>query len=78
LRSEAEVSSASPRMTIGEDRNMGRLLIGIGRLARGDEGQDLIEYGLLAMIIAIGAMVAVGTVGNVINTMWWQYIATSF
>jgi Flp pilus assembly pilin Flp len=54
---------------------MGRLLIGIGRLARRDEGQDLMEYGLLAMIIAIGAMFAVGSLGNVINTVWWQSIA---
>jgi Flp pilus assembly pilin Flp len=54
---------------------MGRLLIEIGRLVRRNEGQDLMEYGLLAMIIAIGAMFAIGSVGNVINTVWWQSIA---
>jgi Flp pilus assembly pilin Flp len=36
------------------------------------------EYGLLACLIAIGAMLAVGTFGNAINTVYWQYIAQSF
>jgi len=48
------------------------------RLIRGDEGQDLMEYGLLACLIAIGGMLAVGAFGNVINTVYWQYIASSF
>jgi Flp pilus assembly pilin Flp len=48
------------------------------RLITGDEGQDLMEYGLLAFLIAIGGMLAVGALGNVINTVWWQYIATNF
>jgi pilus assembly protein Flp/PilA len=39
---------------------------------RHDEGQDLIEYGLLAGLIAIVAIAAVTAVGTVINTMFWQ------
>jgi pilus assembly protein Flp/PilA len=42
---------------------------------RRDEGQDLIEYGLLAGLIAIVAIVAMTTVGTVINTMFWQTFA---
>ena len=39
---------------------------------RRDEGQDLIEYGLLVALIAIVAMVAVGTVGTTVRTMFWD------
>ena len=37
-----------------------------------DDGQDLIEYGLLVALIAIVAMVAVGAVGTTVNTTFWQ------
>jgi Flp pilus assembly pilin Flp len=40
----------------------------------GEEGQDLIEYGLLVALIAIVAMAAVTTVGSTVNTMFWQTI----
>jgi Flp pilus assembly pilin Flp len=39
---------------------------------RQDEGQDLIEYGLLVALIAIVAMVVVGGVGTTINTLFWE------
>lgn len=54
---------------------MGRVLIAINRLARGHEGQDLLEYGLLAALIAIGAIVSIRTLGNTINTVFWETIA---
>jgi Flp pilus assembly pilin Flp len=47
-------------------------------LRRADEGQDLLEYGLLMALIAIFAMGAVGTLGNTINTIFWQSIANNF
>jgi Flp pilus assembly pilin Flp len=47
-------------------------------LLRGDEGQDLLEYGLLMALIAIFAMGAVSALGNTINTVFWQTIATNF
>ena len=50
----------------------------VERLRRSDEGQDLLEYGLLAALIAIIALGAVSTVGNVINTVFWTAIASSF
>ena len=40
----------------------------IQRFIREEEGQDLIEYALLAAIIAIGAIVAMGLLSQQINT----------
>ena len=48
-----------------------------GRFRRSEEGQDLLEYGLLAALIAIIALGAVSTVGNVIRTVFWSTIAAS-
>ncbi|HEY7057462.1 MAG TPA: Flp family type IVb pilin [Vicinamibacterales bacterium] len=49
------------------------------REARTEDGQDLLEYGLLAALIAIVALGAVTTVGQTIYTLFWQTIgATSF
>jgi Flp pilus assembly pilin Flp len=47
-------------------------------LARGEEGQDLLEYALLMALISIFAMGAVATLGNTINTIFWQSIASNF
>lgn len=35
----------------------------VARLMRSDDGQDLIEYGLLVGIITIGAIVAITQIG---------------
>jgi Flp pilus assembly pilin Flp len=43
-----------------------------------DAGQDLLEYGLLMSLIAIVAMVAVGTLGTVVRTFFWETIANNF
>jgi Flp pilus assembly pilin Flp len=43
-----------------------------------EDGQDLLEYGLLAALIAVIAIGAVSTVGRTINTVFWQVIATNF
>ena len=37
-------------------------------LHRGDSGQDLIEYALIAALIALAATVGMGTVATAINT----------
>jgi Flp pilus assembly pilin Flp len=47
------------------------------RLRRDDEGQDLLEYGLLIALIALFAIGAVTTVGNTINTVFWEAIAAA-
>ena len=48
------------------------------RLRRSEEGQDLLEYGLLMALIAIFAMAAVGMVGTTITGVFWNSIAGNF
>ena len=45
---------------------------------RAEDGQDLLEYGLLMALIAVFAIGAVSMVGNTINTVFWQAIASNF
>jgi len=52
------------------------VLAGIGRLVRREEGQDLLEYGLLVVLIAIVAMGAVSTLGQTVLTTFWNGIAS--
>ena len=40
------------------------------RLVREDEGQDLIEYALLAGFISLMAVVAITNVGSGVNTVY--------
>jgi Flp pilus assembly pilin Flp len=47
-------------------------------LRRSDDGQDLLEYGLLMALIAIFALGAVATLGNTIQSIFWTAIAASF
>ena len=47
------------------------------RLALADTGQDLLEYALLASLIAVVAFGAVTNVGNTINTVFWSAIASA-
>jgi len=39
---------------------------------RRDDGQDLIEYGLLVALIAVVAIAVVTAVGTTINTLFWE------
>jgi len=48
------------------------------RLTKRDEGQDLLEYGLLATLIALFAVAAVRLVGNQISNVLWAAIANNF
>lgn len=48
---------------------------GFGRAV---EGQDLVEYGLLAALIAVVALGAVATFGQTIYTVFWETIANNF
>ena len=47
------------------------------RFPRSEDGQDLLEYGLLAALIAIVAIGAVGSVGQTVYNVFWKGIATS-
>jgi Flp pilus assembly pilin Flp len=44
----------------------------------GEDGQDLLEYGLLAALIAILAIGAISTVGQTIYNVFWKSIETAF
>ena len=48
------------------------------KLRRSEDGQDLLEYGLLAALIAVFALGAVTVLGNTITTVFWTTIAANF
>jgi pilus assembly protein Flp/PilA len=54
-----------------------RRLEATSRFRRSEDGQDLLEYGLLAALIAIIALGAVTSMGNVINQVFWTTIGSS-
>lgn len=53
---------------------MAKWMTAVRRLASLDNGQDLIEYGLLAALIAIAAMVSVTALGDTIYHVFWKQI----
>ena len=56
---------------------MVRLRMAVEHLVRDENGQDLIEYGLLVVLIAIAAVLAVGTLGTTINRVLWLPIVSA-
>lgn len=48
------------------------------RFMTADEGQDLVEYGLLAALVSIFAMGSVTLLGQQIGQVMWQTIAANF
>jgi Flp pilus assembly pilin Flp len=46
----------------------------IGWLVSDETGQDLMEYGLLAALIAVVAMVSVGALGETVFNVFWKQI----
>jgi pilus assembly protein Flp/PilA len=48
------------------------------RFIRGDHGQDLVEYGMLAALIAVVAVTAITTLGTQIRSVLWDTIASNF
>jgi Flp pilus assembly pilin Flp len=47
------------------------------KFPKADDGQDLLEYGLLAALIAIVAVGAVSSVGQAIYNVFWKTIPAS-
>ncbi len=47
------------------------------RLIESEDGQDLLEYGVLASLIALVAVGAAGVLGNTLYTFFWQNIGPS-
>ena len=48
------------------------------RFRRSEDGQDLLEYGLLMALIAVFAIGAVATLGTTIRSVFWTSIASNF
>lgn len=48
------------------------------RLVRGERGQDLVEYGMLAALITVVAIAAVTTLGKQAHAVLWHVIASNF
>lgn len=53
---------------------MHRVLATVSRLIRSDDGQDLIEYGLVALLISVGAYLALTSLGGAIYNVLWEPI----
>jgi Flp pilus assembly pilin Flp len=52
--------------------------LSIARFRRAEDGQDLLEYGLLVSLIAVFALGAVAALGTTISNVFWSVIANSF
>jgi Flp pilus assembly pilin Flp len=50
-------------------------MVSLRRLTKNEDGQDLMEYGLLVSLIAIAALVAVRLVATQISDVLWGAIA---
>ena len=50
------------------------LLAIVGRLLRSDDGQDLIEYGLVALLISVGAFLVLTSLGSAVYNVLWEPI----
>ena len=53
---------------------MTRMMAAVRRLMHRDDGQDLIEYGLLVALIALVCLAGVTTIGSTIQTVFWNGI----
>jgi Flp pilus assembly pilin Flp len=55
---------------------MTRLLAAVKRLVNSEDGQDLIEYGLTAALIAIVCVAALTSAGGKVDSLWTSIIAS--
>jgi Flp pilus assembly pilin Flp len=53
------------------------MLARFNQLLNSEDGQDLIEYGLIAVLIATGAILMITTVGSELNSLFWVPIANA-
>jgi pilus assembly protein Flp/PilA len=49
---------------------MNQLVMGIKNFIKEDEGVTMIEYGLLAALIAVACIVTIGLLGTQLNTLF--------
>ncbi len=65
-------------VTLDELRHRVGALRRLVSLSSADRGQDLLEYAMLAALIALVAVGAVTTLGQTINEVMWEVIAGQF
>lgn len=53
---------------------MERVRAALERLARGTDGQDLLEYGMLACLIAVVVIAGITALGETIFDVFWRNI----
>jgi Flp pilus assembly pilin Flp len=56
---------------------MAQMMTAIKSLVLRDKGQDLLEYGFLAALIALVAMAGITTLGNTLYTVFWSGIGSA-
>jgi pilus assembly protein Flp/PilA len=49
---------------------MNQLFQGISNFVKEDEGVTMIEYGLLAALIAVACIITIGAIGTQLNTLF--------
>jgi Flp pilus assembly pilin Flp len=69
-----ERGTAAPSLVLERARLMTKVITTIRSLALRNEGQDLIEYGLLTALIAAVAVFGVTTLGDTIYKVFWSGI----
>ena len=52
--------------------------VSMRRFTTPEEGQDLLEYAMLASLIAVAALAAVRLVGDQVSAVLWGGIANNF
>jgi pilus assembly protein Flp/PilA len=63
-------------MTHGDSLGRKEMLSAVKRVLVDDEGQDLIEYALLAAFIALAAIVAITQLGTAVNNIYTRISST--
>lgn len=49
----------------------------VNRLVAHDDGQDLVEYGLLVVLIAVIAIAGISFLGSTVSAVLWQPLANA-
>lgn len=57
---------------------MQRVILAVRRLVSTEDGQDLVEYGVLVALIVLASVIAVGQVGTATGNLWQTIAAQSF